>query len=170
MPERVARGVYSTGQIVLDSPKEIVIDFLQGLTRPPQVAARVVMTPGTAAEFIVALRQNLENYHRMFGPPQQLPPPGPNRPTIQEIYENFKLADDQLSGVYANAVLIGHSITEFFFDFITTFYPTSPSPPASTSPPRWLRASCSRWNRHSSSSRSSHMQPPPPGGGDGGRG
>jgi hypothetical protein len=167
VPERVARGVYSTGQIVLDSPKEIVIDFLQGLTRPPQVAARVVMTPGTAAEFIVALRQNLENYHRVFGPPQQLPPPGPNRPTIQEIYENFKLADDQLSGVYANAVLIGHSITEFFFDFITTFYPTSavsarvylPAPMA----PRFLQSLESTLQQF----QKRYMQPPPPGGQEG---
>ena len=30
-----------------------------------------------------------------------------------------------MSGVYANAVLIGYSVTEFFLDFITTFYPTS---------------------------------------------
>ena len=28
------------------------------------------------------------------------------------------------SGVYANTVLLGHSQTEFFFDFITGFYPT----------------------------------------------
>ena len=28
------------------------------------------------------------------------------------------------SGVYANSVLMGHSQTEFFFDFITGFYPT----------------------------------------------
>lgn len=125
VPERVARGAYSTGQIILDSPKEFIIDFLQGLTRPQQVTARVVLHPATMGEFATALRQNLDNYTRTFGPPPQLPPPGQNRPTIQEIYENFKLADDQLSGVYANAVLIGHSVTEFFFDFITTFYPTS---------------------------------------------
>ena len=122
--DRVSRGVYSTGQVILDSPKEFIVDFLQGLTRPQQVAARVVMHPATLAEFATALRQNLEGYTRTFGPPPALPPPGPNRPTIQEIYENFKLPEDLLSGVYANAVLIGHSVTEFFLDFITTFYPT----------------------------------------------
>src|SRR5690349_11052404 len=47
VPEKVVRGVYCTGQVVLDSPKEFVVDFLQGLTRPFQVAARVVMTPAT---------------------------------------------------------------------------------------------------------------------------
>jgi len=125
VPEKVARGVYTTGQLVLDGPKEFVIDFLQGLTRPYQVGARVVVTPQTMAEFIGALQQNLENYKRMFGaPPPFNPPPQQNRPSIQEIYENFKLPDEQLSGSYANSVLIGHSPTEFFFDFITGFYPT----------------------------------------------
>jgi len=30
-----------------------------------------------------------------------------------------------MSGNYANAVMVGHSASEFFFDFITNFYPTS---------------------------------------------
>jgi hypothetical protein len=125
VPERVGRGVYTTGQLVLDTPKEFVIDFLQGLTRPFQVAARVVVTPATMSEFAAALQTNLENYTRTFGPPPPMPvPPTDKRPTIQEIYENFKLPDELMSGSYANSVLIGHSPTEFFFDFITGFYPT----------------------------------------------
>jgi hypothetical protein len=125
VPERVAKGIYTTGQVVLDGPKEFIIDFLQGLTRPHQVGARVVVTPQTMAEFMSALQQNLENYKTQFGPPPPFNPPQPAvRPTIQEVYENFKLPDEVLSGSYANSVLIGHSQTEFFFDFITGFYPT----------------------------------------------
>lgn len=125
VPEKISRGVYTTGQLVLDSPKEFVIDFLQGMTRPHQIGARVVITPQTMAELIGALQQNLEHYSKSFGPPAPLPtPPNQPRPTIQEIYENFKLPEDQLSGTYSNSVLIGHSPTEFFFDFITGFYPT----------------------------------------------
>jgi hypothetical protein len=125
VPERVAKGVYTTGQIVLDGPKEFMLDFFQGLTRPHQVGARVVITPQTMSEFIQALQQNLENYKSQFGPPPPFNPPQPqNKPTLQEIYDNFKLPDEQLSGSYANSVLIGHSQTEFFFDFITGFYPT----------------------------------------------
>src|SRR5215475_13770039 len=75
VPETVARGVYSTGQLVLDSPKEFIIDFLQGLTRPHQVVARVVITPQTMQEFIGALQQNLDNYTKSFGPPPPLPTP-----------------------------------------------------------------------------------------------
>lgn len=125
VPEKVAKGVYSTGQLVLDSPKEFVIDFLQGMTRPHQIGARIVITPQTMAELIGALHQNVEIYSKSFGPPPPLPtPPQQPRPTIQEIYETFKLPEEQLSGNYANSVLIGHSPTEFVFDFITGFYPT----------------------------------------------
>lgn len=124
VPERVARGAYSTGQLVIDSPKEFVIDFFQGLTRPFQVNARVVMAPATMQEFAATLQINLENYTRSFGPPPPLIVPVPDRrPSIEEIYQNFKLPDDMLSGSYANSVLIGHSPSEFFFDFITGFYP-----------------------------------------------
>src|SRR5436190_17664812 len=77
-------------------------------------------------ELAQALQINLDNYAKQFGPPTPPPvPPNDRRPTIQEVYENFKLPDDLMSGAYANSVLIGHSPTEFFFDFITGFYPTS---------------------------------------------
>jgi hypothetical protein len=117
--------VYCTGQIIHDSPKEFVIDFLQGLNRPFQVVARVVMTPQTMAEFIQTFQQNLSNYTKSFGEPMMpATPPPERRPSIEEIYENYKLADDQHSGVYANNVIIGHAPTEFLFDFFTAFYPT----------------------------------------------
>jgi uncharacterized protein DUF3467 len=124
VPERVAKGAYSTGQLVLDSPKEFIIDFLQGLTRPHQVVARVVLTPQTMQEFVKALQTNLDSYSRMFGAPPPLPPPPTqNRPNIEEIYQNFKLPEELMNGTYANSVLIGHGVTEFFFDFISGFYP-----------------------------------------------
>jgi len=35
------------------------------------------------------------------------------------------LSETVMSGDYANAVMIGHTATEFSFDFITTFFPRS---------------------------------------------
>lgn len=126
VPERMARGVLSTGVLVLDGPYEFVLDFMQGLSRPFQVAARVVLTPAVMEQLCAALRDNLQKYEARFGPPAPLPkPPSDRRPTLQEIYDEFKLPDEQLSGTYANAVMIGHSPSEFFFDFITNFFPTS---------------------------------------------
>jgi hypothetical protein len=126
VPERVAKGTFCTGQVILDGPKEFVIDFLQGLTRPFQVVQRVVVTPQTAAELADALGKNVEMYTKQFGPPPSVPGnPPKNRPTLAEVYENFRIPDEMLSGSYANSVMIGHSASEFFMDFISGFYPTS---------------------------------------------
>ncbi|MGE5611789.1 MAG: DUF3467 domain-containing protein [Bacillota bacterium] len=126
VPERVSRGVMSTGVLVLDSPNEFVLDFMQGLTRPFQVVSRIVLTPTVMEQFVHAVRDNLSKYESRFGPPPALPrPPSDRRPTLQEIYDEFKVPDEIASGIYSNAVLVGHSPSEFFFDFITNFYPTS---------------------------------------------
>ncbi len=126
VPENIARGVMSTGVLVLDGPTEFVMDFMQGLTRPFQVAAHIVVTPPVMQQLCAALRDNLSKYEQRFGPPPTLPkPPTDRRPTLQEIYDEFKLPEGEMSGTYANAVMVGHSPSEFFFDFITNFYPTS---------------------------------------------
>ena len=126
VPEKISRGVLSTGVLVLDSPNEFVIDFMQALSRPFHVVARVVLSPGVMEQFAIAAKDNLRKYEERFGPPPALPkPPTDQRPTLEDIYSQFKLPDEMLSGAYANAVMVGHSPSEFFFDFITNFYPTS---------------------------------------------
>jgi hypothetical protein len=126
LPDRVAPGVFCTGVIVVEGAEEFVLDFVQGLHRPPRVAARVVMTPNVALHFVGALKENLQRFEQSFGPPKPLPqPPVERRPSVQEIYQDLRLPDEVLSGVYANTVMIGHSPSEFFFDFITRFFPTA---------------------------------------------
>jgi hypothetical protein len=129
VPEKVSRGVLSTGQLVLDSPKEFCIDFLFGIARPFQVVSRVIVTPQTMQELATALEQNLNLYQQNFGStptsPSPVNPPPPQRPTIQEIYEHFKVSDEISGGAYANSVMISHNATEYCFDFIAGFYPTS---------------------------------------------
>jgi Protein of unknown function (DUF3467) len=129
VPERVARGVFSTGAVVLQGAHEFIVDFLLRMTQPQQVAARVVIPPAVMARFIAALRENLTAHNRNFGappqPPQPRPQPGQPQTTVQDLYDALKIPDDVLSGVYANAVMIGHTASEFSFDFITTFFPRS---------------------------------------------
>lgn len=166
VPEKVARGVFTTGQVVLDGPKEFVVDFFQHLTRPHQVVARVVMTPLTVSELIAALKQNIENFTRSFGPPPQLPLPQPGRTNLQELYDNFKVPDDMLSGVYANGVLIGHSPSEFFFDFLTGFFPAAAVSarvflPAGQAP-RFLTALENGMKQHKAKMAANPAPPPPP--------
>jgi hypothetical protein len=125
VPEKFARGAITTGVLVLDSPNEFVLDFLQSLTRPHQIVARVIVAPAIMDQVVTAATDNLAKYVAAFGQPPALPKPPQQRPTIAEIYENFKLPDELLSGAYANSIMVGHSPAEFFFDFITGFYPTA---------------------------------------------
>ncbi|MGN6370462.1 MAG: DUF3467 domain-containing protein [Phycisphaerae bacterium] len=126
VPEKVARGVMATAFMAYFGPQEFVVDFLQLVGRPPQLAARIVMTPNVAEQFIYVLKENLTRYTANFGPPPTIPKnPNDTPRTAQEIYAEIKLPDDQLSGVYANAVMIGHTPAEFGMDFITSFFPTA---------------------------------------------
>jgi hypothetical protein len=130
VPERVARGVFSTGAIVLQGPDEFVIDFILKLGHPSQIVARIVLPTQVVPRFIAALEENLRIYAENFGGVPQMPTPKETpaeRPpdSIEELYEQLKLPDEMLAGCYANAVMIGHAPAEFCFDFITNIYPRS---------------------------------------------
>jgi len=127
VPENVSRGAFSTGAIVMTGANEFIVDFIQNLGTPAYVASRIVMPHASMPQFIEALRKNLDIYKQRFGTPPELPknPTPPKQPTAQEIYDELKLSDDLLSGAYANGVMIGHTPSEFKFDFLTNLFPTS---------------------------------------------
>ncbi len=124
VPERVARGATATAFMAFFGPNEFVIDFLQLMSKP-HLVARVVMAPIVVEQFVNVLKENLARYHAQFGMPQAMPkPPADVKPKPpQEIYDELKIADDVISGVYANTVLVGHTPAEFGIDFITSFIP-----------------------------------------------
>jgi hypothetical protein len=124
IPDRIAPGAAANGVVVLEGPDEFIVDFVQNLARPPRLMARVVMTHRVMAQFVEALRDNLSKFEQRFGPPKPMPAPPPDhKPNIREFYDELRMSDDLLSGAYATSVIIGHSPAEFFFDFITRFYP-----------------------------------------------
>lgn len=127
IPEKVSEGVFSSGVIVITGPSEFVLDFLQNVSRPAKITARVVIPHQVLPQFLDALRKNVDLYTQRFGPLHQpvIPPQPPNarRPTPQEIYDDLKIPDECLSGVYANGVMIGHGASEFSLDFLTNFFP-----------------------------------------------
>ncbi len=128
VPDHVADGCFSTGAIVMTGPSEFIVDFLQTIGRPHRVARRVVIPHPVMPQFIEALNTNLDLYKSRFGDPPVPPAQNPNqarRPSPQEIYDDLKLPDDVLSGVYANGVMIGHGASEFGLDFLTSFFPQS---------------------------------------------
>ena len=126
VPEKIARGVVATGFLAYLGPQELVLDFLTFISRPPHLAARVVLSPPVAEQFLNVLRENLSRYASSFGSPPPIPKNPNDKPRpAQEIYDDLKIPDEQLSGVYANAVMVGHTPAEFGIDFITSFFPTA---------------------------------------------
>jgi hypothetical protein len=126
VPEKVARGTFSNGVLVIQGGSEFVLDFVLRMNQPHQVTARVVLPSALMPQFIEAVKTNLENYRQAFGaaptpPPTPQPPPKP--PTIEEIYQDLRISDEVLTGVYANSVMIVHSASEFGLEFISNFYP-----------------------------------------------
>lgn len=57
-------------------------------------------------------------------PPPNASPPAV-APPINDVYEQIRLPDEMLGGVYANVVAITHTPSEFCFDFIANVYPRS---------------------------------------------
>lgn len=130
IPDGVSRGVFSTGAIVMHGAHDFVIDFIQSLAPPRRVVARIALPPTVLPLFVGALQENLRKYNQSFGPVPRMPAPPPGMvpaapPPINDVYEQLKLPDEMLSGVYANTVVISHSPAEFCFDFVTSFYPRS---------------------------------------------
>ncbi len=126
VPESVTNGVLGTGVIVMTGANEFVVDFIQGLGQPAQVAARVIVPHSVMPQFVDALQRNLELYRERYGEPPQLPQnpnPQQKQPSAQEIYDELKITDDVLAGAYANGVMIGHSMTEFKLDFLANLFP-----------------------------------------------
>ena len=127
VPEKVARGVFSNGVLVVQGPQEFALDFMLRMAKPHQLVARVILPPSNLPGLIGALTENLNRYQSVFGPVpglMQSPPPA-KPPSVAEIYEELKFPDDLLSGTYANATMISHSQAEFCFDFITNLFPRS---------------------------------------------
>ena len=92
----MSQGVFSTGVIVMEGSDEFVVDFFQGLDRPPRVATRVVVSPNVMSQFVAALKENLQRYEQSFGPPKSLPTPpsGEHHPSVQDIYHDLRLPDE----------------------------------------------------------------------------
>jgi hypothetical protein len=129
VPAHVATGIFSTGAVVLQGQHEFIVDFLLRMQQPQQVAARVVLPPMVVSQFIQALQENIRKHEDRFGeillPTPPVPDPHAPKQSAQDLYDQLKLSEENMSGKYANAVMIGHTASEFSLDFITTFFPRS---------------------------------------------
>lgn len=167
VPESVSTGTYSTGVIVLAGGNEFVLDFLLRMARPHRIAARVILPPVVVPQVIAALRDNIRRYEERWGPIPPLPKPEiQRRPTIQEVYDELKIADGDLMGVYANMAVIGHTPAEFGVDFINNTFPRATVTAriflAAPQVPRVVEALNNSWEQFIKRQAQRRQQPPPP--------
>lgn len=73
VPEEISRGVFATGALVLNGPHEFIIDFLQSMSRPHQVVARIVLPTTIMHSMLRAMQKNFDNYEQRFGALPELP-------------------------------------------------------------------------------------------------
>jgi hypothetical protein len=69
--ENIAMGIYTNFSNVSHSPEEFVLDFIFVHPAPPpgfgKLLSRMVLTPGHAKRFLLALSQNIREYEERFG-------------------------------------------------------------------------------------------------------
>lgn len=96
--------------------------------RPP-VTAPMPAPPSAPADAAAEARPSpQEPGGSPQGPPQEMPQSRDARPTpprVEDLYDQLKLPDRLLGGVFANVVMIRHLAEEFCFDFVANFYPRS---------------------------------------------
>ena len=83
VPEKVGRGVFATALMVLQTNELFVLDLLSMTSQPQQVVVRIIMTATSFAQFLAALRVNVEHYESEIGPfkPRFAPPQADSPPT-----------------------------------------------------------------------------------------
>jgi hypothetical protein len=169
VPEKVGRGVFSTGVLVLQGATEFVLDFVLRMNQPHQVAARVVLPINLVPQFVETLKVNLENYRKTFGaapPALPMPPPPATPPTIEEIYQDLRVGDEVMVGAYANTVMVGHTAAEFSLEFIANFYPkavvTARVFLSAPQVPVLLKTLTQSWQNYQTKLQQQQQQPRPP--------
>ena len=126
VPDKVLRGVFASGFVVYSSTNEFVMDFYQGIAKPPQVVARVVMSLAALEGLIKLLRENMATFAKNFGMPNPIPKaPNDRQLTIQELYDELKVPEEIQSGSYATGLMVNFNPVEFHFDFVTGFFPNA---------------------------------------------
>ncbi len=119
-------GAYATGLAVIHSQEEFMLDFINGITAPPFVAARIIVTSQQLKRILGVLRENIRLYEKAFG---VIPPIAANASSKNtnagDLYAQLHLSDELLGGSYSNAMTSRYTRDIFILDFMTKFPPNT---------------------------------------------
>lgn len=77
LPEHVGAGVFSNGVLILTGPFEVICDFVLRMGENQRIISRIVLPHAVARQFVSAMRDNVANYEKRFGPLPAMPKPLP---------------------------------------------------------------------------------------------
>jgi len=126
MDDYTSAGVYATGLIVVHTKYEFMLDFITAFSAPPQIAARVIVSPSHLKRILGATVDNIGRYEETYGavhtPPQNI---SVKSEKAGDIYSKIQVPDELLGGAYSNSMTVMHTRDVFIMDFLTNFPPVS---------------------------------------------
>jgi hypothetical protein len=120
------------------------------MNKPHQIVARVYLPFHLVPPVMGTLRGSLDKHRQSHGPapapaagnpapgnPAPAPAPAPAHPAptppaatnagpvvnVDEVYQDLKMSEEVMCGVYANALLVVYNNSDFCLDFIVNLYP-----------------------------------------------
>ncbi len=119
-------GAYATGLAVIHSQEEFMLDFINGIAAPPQVAGRIVVTSQQLKRILRVLRENIRLYEEAFGVLPVTPANASSKNTnAGDLYAQLQVPDELLGGTYSNAMTSRYTRDVFILDFMTKFPPNA---------------------------------------------
>jgi hypothetical protein len=117
-------GAYSTGLAVIHSQEEFMLDFINGISAPPLVAARIIVTSQQLKRILGVLRENIRLYEEAFGViPAMAANASSKNTNAGDLYAQLYVPDELLGGSYSNAMTSRYTRDIFILDFMTKFPP-----------------------------------------------
>lgn len=68
----LSRGRYSNSMMVSHSADEFMIDWLLNSPNGAHLLSRIIVSPAHVKRIISALKENLDNYEKQFGPVREI--------------------------------------------------------------------------------------------------
>lgn len=122
----VKPGAFATGLAVIHSQEEFMLDFINGMSAPPLVAARIVVTSQQLKRILHVLRENIRLYEEAFGAiPATASNASSKNTNAGDLYAQLHVPDELLGGSYSNAMTSRYTRDVFILDFMTKFPPVA---------------------------------------------
>ena len=119
-------GAYATGLAVIHSQEEFMLDFINGITTPPRVSARIIVTSRQLKRILHVLQENIRLYEKTFDAiPAKAANASSKKTNAGDLYAQLHVPEELMGGSYSNVMTSRYIRDVFILDFMTQFPPNS---------------------------------------------